>query len=869
VRKFIVSIFFMLLVCSSMCVSAQNNVMKISMSGETKLAKEIGNGKGITFTLPDLDSDEFYIYAIELAVFEKQQEETSWHIYLDDEGKESKKRYIEKPESLTFSVDFGNTSDYRDMAKYKIGYRYYVKSIYDESCMMISGEEEKEGWRLVGETSSQIATDNGFMFYKNATPEMYVSGFSYKYHHLDGLMTNECTPEALDETYFPADSFENGVIVQMIVNDFDTEDILSASYRLEDAITNQVVSEGMFLTGNTLATDYKTELFRLYITVSDNFGGSVTSDAFLFKMDTQKPVVVEEFDDGGFALKDRYLFSDFHIHDDDGLPMTDGTVMAYIYSNDILIDSFELTKKNNGVYELYKSSMPDGEYTVYLRMFDKAGNENEHYFYQTLDSKAPSIYYVTPEENDEATYYSKWMNESKKIILNVSDEYAGFVSYRIHKNVLLDVSETLTIPVKSYTIEREVPQDETGKLRYRFYVYDNAKSINKDWNKYKETTGNGRLAGKYVWIDKTKPTITTEYDETAWYEAPYVLQANFLDLPSSSSVDDASGVAKKQYAIETIKDAVPKTWKTYKDGVTLTDGGVYYVHFKATDTAGNTEQVVKMVKINTKARLTGRIRPTEDYKHTIYYSTPGFYVVKNTAYNTKYHFELFDPDVDDVIHVSAKLVSQDDGTIFGIAETTVHPNGTEERDIVFNMPYLDADLDELPDGVYDMLVTITEIKNDDKEVVTHTDLKDCEVVIKRNAPPTPEINTTESMVSIIYPDEVLSGSLNSDVIRNHYKCQYKAVRDGEAETNTYKTYTGEFAIDNFVVTALYTDIAGNVSVASKRIYKNAEESDDEEEIITSGNTITVEESRAADVYYIGIRRDKQSGINNYIFDFIE
>ena len=36
-----------------------------------------------------------------------------------------------------------------------------------------------------------------------------------------------------------------------------------------------------------------------------------------------------------------------------------------------------------------------------------------------------------------------------------------------------------------------------------------------------------------------------------------------------------------------------------------------------------------------------------------------------------------------------------------------------------------------------------------------------------------------------------------------------------------------------------------------------------------GKTITVEESRAADVYYIGIRRDKKRGINNSVFDFLE
>ena len=287
------------------------------------------------------------------------------------------------------------------------------------------------------------------------------------------------------------------------------------------------------------------------------------------------------------------------------------------------------------------------------------------------------------------------------------------------------------------------------------------------------------------------------------------------------------------------------------------------------DNAGNVQVVTQRVRVNAKSQINGRVRPTEEYKHTIYYSTPGFYVVKNTAYNTKYHFELKDFDISDVIKTSVKLVSQDDSSVFGVSESITQPTGTEDRDIVFNMPYLDAELNELPDGVYNMLITITEIKNDNEEVVTHVDFNDCEVVIKRNAPPTPVINTSGDKVSITYPDEPLAGSLNNSVVKSHYKCQYKTVKDGEAETNTYKTYTGEFDADNFIVTALYTDIAGNTSVATKKIYGDSSDAGGTGDILTSGNTITVEESRAADVYYIGIRRDKKSGINNSVFDFLE
>jgi len=867
-KKLIIAIVFVCLILSCVSVFAQDGAMKISMSGETIPAKDIGTGKGVTFTLPELETDEFYIYAIELAIFEKQYEEKEWHIYTDENGEESKKQYIENPSSLTFNVNFGNPEDYRDKAKYKIGYRYHVQSIHDASQIIIAGEEIKDGWRLVGEEDTSIASTDGLVFYKNSLPEISIEGFSYKYHDINGLMTDECNPSELDERYFPYDAFENGVTVQMIANDFDREDILAVSYKLEDAVTYTEVVSGTLSSDFKIRTDYKTELFRLYITVSDNFGGSITSEPFLFMMDLEDPVVTSEFDDGGHAILGSNLFSDFYIDDDSGEVMKQGYVYAYIYLNNELVDMTQLTNRGNGIFRLDITGMTDGKYTVHLKIFDKAGNESEHYFYQTLDNTPPSFKFVTPDTNENATYYSKWMNESKNIIINVTDEGAGVRGHRLYLDGSMVQSTLFGKASNAFTYSNQVSQTKTGKLKYSFYAYDDGKSANKQTNTINNVTGNSRSEMREVWIDKTNPSITLECDDELWYEAPYTITAGFYDYPSSDSVSDASGVREKMYGITTSEEGEPE-WVTYTDGVTITDGGVYYVHFKAVDNAGNVATVTQKVRINSKSQIAGRVRPTEEYKHTIYYSTPGFYVVKNTAYNTKYHFELTDRDISDTIKTSVTLVSQDNVNIYGESQSITHPTGTTDRDIVFNMPYLDLELNELHDGVYDMLITITEIKNDGEEVVTHTDFKDCEVVIKRGAPPTPEINTDGDKVNIVYPNEPLAGSLNNSVVKSHYKCQYKAVKDGDAETNVYKTYTGEFDSDNFIVTALYTDIAGNTSVATKRIYKNADADDESGEILTSGNTVVVEESRTADVYYVGIRRDKKSGINNAVFDFLE
>ena len=68
-KKVIKAIVFLCLILTCASAFAQEDIMKISMSGTTIKAKDIGTGKGVTFTLPELENDEFYIYAIELGIF--------------------------------------------------------------------------------------------------------------------------------------------------------------------------------------------------------------------------------------------------------------------------------------------------------------------------------------------------------------------------------------------------------------------------------------------------------------------------------------------------------------------------------------------------------------------------------------------------------------------------------------------------------------------------------------------------------------------------------------------------------------------------------------------------------------------------------
>ena len=845
------------------CVSVNADEMKIAMDGEVKLAKEIGTGKGITFTLPDLENDEYFIYAIELAVFEKQNGESEWHIYKDDNNIESKKQYIESPSSLTFNADFGEPSDYREKAKYKVAYRYYVQSLSDTSVTAIAGENIKDGWRLVGEDDATAASSDGFVFYKNSAPTMSIECFTYKVHITGGLEVRDVSN--VSDVCFPSDVFGNGVTVQMSATDFDSEDILTVSYRLEDAVTGEVIQEAALPNDSKIITEYITDSYRLFITVSDNFGGSVTSDAYVFTVDSTPAYVVSEFNDGGYVMMGRNLFSDFTVNDGTDELMTDGTAYAEIYTDGILKKCVFLEYMGDGIYRLDTTVAADGAYTVILKLYDKAGNESTHTFYQTLDNSGASLHWLTPEENSDATLYNTWMNESKKIIIEATDSISGIRRYQLYLSGTLVKSELVSGHQNRITITCDVTNEKTGKLDYAIRVYDNTRKINKTTNKFQSANGISIYTGKSVWLDKTNPTITHDISD-AWHDCPYTVNVWYNDYPSSASVNDASGVILKQYAITDSLEE-PDSWFSYVDPLEITEGGVFYLHLKATDNAGNVQTETVRIHTNTKSQITSDVVPTDSYKHTIYYSESKFYVVKNTAYNTKYHFGLYDADIGDAIRADVLLVNKDDSDCRASASVTVPSGGTAERDIVFNMQYIDSDKNKLPDGVYDMYLTVTEIKGGGEEIQTHENIEACEVVIKRSTPPTPVIQVSGGYVTIEYPKEPLSGSLNTANIRSHYKYQYKAVKTGEAQSNVYVDYTDKIPAEDMTVTALYTDIAGNSSIATLRIFSESGDGIGVD-ITGEGNNTTVEESRSANVYYIGTRREKQKGINAEIFNFM-
>lgn len=865
-----IGILIILLVPLLCGMSAQaEDCIKISQNGIVKQAKDIGTGKGISFTLPKLEDDDFYIYAAELAVFEKQENESEWHIYRNDTGEESKKLYIENLESLNIQTDFGDSSDYRENAKYKIGCRYYVRSVYDMSNISVAGYDIKEGWRLIGEADSKSASNEGFTFYKNAAPTVELDSIEYYIHTLEGLSIMRLSEENISDISLPMDAFQNGVKFNLCADDFDTEDILSISYVLKNKNTDEVVSESSINGNGVIYSNTDADKLQIQFTVTDNFGAYSKTKWYDINIDNERARVVEEFDDKGYSVKGLYLFSDFVIDDNTNERMLSGLVSVDIEKDGTFIEKRILTHCGKGKYRLYLSVSSDGIYKVTLHIYDSSGNESSHVFYQRLDNTKPTYRMLTSADDTEATDYKTWMNVSKKMIVDTSDTLSGINKVMVYKDgrgqdmFLNENNQDL------FRVIYPITTTQTGKICYNGYIYDNAKDPDMNNNTVKESSdGNISIFSDYVWLDKTSPVISISHNEDTWFDKSYSVGAEFNDYPTSASVEDASGVKTKQYAL-TRTDIAPDMWLSYTKPVEFIGGGVYYLHLKATDYAGNETLTTKKININEKLEKTCDVVPTDSYMHTIYYSSDKFFVVKNTAYNTNYHFSVAEKDIEDIIRCDVKLVNKDDNSIHTQTSVTAETTGEITRDIVFNMSYIDSENKKLPDGLYTMYITLTEIKNDGEEITAYEDLKACEVAIKRNAPPTPAISVSDRKVSIEYPEEPLAESLNIPKIKERYRREYKAVMNGQSSTNVYKAYESPFEADDFTVTAMYTDIAGNISTSSKRTFKESSpDSGNDIDAVKDGNNVTVEESRAANVYYVGIRREKQKGINSDIFKFI-
>lgn len=859
-------LFFLTVLFVIGCTAYAENceIIKMSMNGAVK-----NTGGRITFTLPDPATAEFILSAVELQIFERREGGVQWESYRDESGAQSKRRLVQSPSTLKYEVSFENPEDFREKAKYKIGYRFYMQSAADPSKIVVAGEDIKSGWRLVGETDGTVATDTGLMFYRNSPPTISINEVFFDVQTISGMQTLYYTPEELANIWLPSDVFQNGITVNYDADDFDSEDMPSISYRMENTADNSVIQESALDISGKIISSTDADNVRLILRVTDHWGASSEAEGIELRIDKEAPRVIDEFDDKGRVLKGRNLYSRFTVNDGPNEALSAGNIYYTIrHEGTTIYQNVKFPNHSEGQYTINLTGMPDGQYEMELTIFDKAHNKMLHVLTQTLDNTGPEVSFLTPDQHADATLYSTWMNESKKMLFTASDSVAGVKFCLAYLDNAWHKSISLTSPKEAHTFSIDVSAVKTGNLFYAFYVYDNACSVDQSGNMANTSvSGNATIVTRYVWLDKTPPDVAIHTDTSQWYNAPLTVYAEFNDNPSSVSAADNSGVREKYYCIT--QDAEPgDNWRIYTDGVLFDTGGVFYLHCKAIDYAGNEMIESKKIMINAQAQLVSNITPVNDSRHTIYHQLNRLYIIKNTAYTTKYHFTAEDTDIHDTLRTDIALVSQDNPAVYSTVTVDTLPNGSVQREVTFNLLYTLSDGTPLPDGIYTMYVSVSEIKNDDTVLPAVQNVPDCEVMLKRISPPDPVIQVADGKVSIEYPEEPLAASLNRFDIKELYKRQYKAVYENGAVYLPYEAYVSPIDTGDMTVTALYTDPAGNIAAASKRILIENDPSG-ANNILKDGNTVHVDESRPANIYYIGTRREKQKGINESIFNFLE
>lgn len=894
VKKFALSICLMLLflvTMNSIIYAADefaddDSEFKIAMNGTVKSAKNIGTGHGISITLPNLNSttaNNYILRSIETAVFERKSGNSTWTIYKDKSGAESKKVILNDVTTRSINIDFGKPSDYRVGAKYKIAYRYYVSPINDTSQIVIVNQSIKDGWRLIGETNGTAATNNGFTFYVNQAPKAALNYAAFTVNtdtEIDtgGKRIIKYTPKQSAMNCFPDSVLQNKKIdINVTVSDNDDSG-MGIGYYIFSAGGN-VLSKGI-LAGNVPAGTYTYTISDnsiadgVYIKAYayDNFGGNgMSEDTLEMYFDTEYPAVTDEFDTQGYSIKGNNIYSRFRINDDTSAVLSDGEVYYSVKkknSNGLYeavsgYSFMQIPNSAQGTYTVDVTAETEGDYEISLFMIDKSYNTATHSLYVTLDNTPPKTVFLTQAENKDVTLYQTWTNQIKKMIFNASDT-SGIRKCDVYlDNVIANTAKLNNIP-KEHQFSYDVTASKQGKLTYVFYVYDNSRVIDKSKNTVNlSSSGNRTSVTKMVWIDKAAPSISIDIDETQWYQAP-------LSVPVTVS-DTLSGIKTTEYAVMNSGEE-PTEWTSFGGNtIGLNVGGTLYV--KAIDNAGNITIVHKKVNINSQAEIVKPITPAESSEYTIHTKTQNgtmpVYVISPTAYSTKWEFDVSDNDINDVISADITLINRDNANIFIEINSTKNAVNNILRHMEFTTKYVYSENTALPDGVYDMYISLDEIK--DGTVIHNSlyrDKKIGEIVIKRSSPPAPIITVGKENITIDYPDETLAASLNSSYIKDLYKRQYKYVQNGTG--SEYKMYTDKIPTAKGELTALYTDCAGNISVSSKVIDTGGKLTKPTHPPISSdGDTALEEENRVANVFYIGIRRQKNSDINGSIFEFIK
>jgi hypothetical protein len=257
-----------------------------------------------------------------------------------------------------------------------------------------------------------------------------------------------------------------------------------------------------------------------------------------------------------------------------------------------------VTQSSNGVWYLH------------ARAVDNAGNETIEYFgpYR-VDKTAPSIIANITERG--------WASENVTVALTYTDLESG-ISAREYA-----WSTNTTTPSSWNNYSSPVTQSLDGVW------YLHARAVDNSGNVTTECFGPYR-------IDKTSPSITANPSSRGWDNTDVSVTLTFSD--------GQSGVKTRQFAWST-STSTPSAWSNYTSAVTQGSNGVWYLHARTEDNAGNITvemfgpyRVDKELPSHSTHSISGyRYRKGNDYwvgaNDTVKYKMRGYDLVSGIRYS--------------------------------------------------------------------------------------------------------------------------------------------------------------------------------------------------------------------------------------------
>lgn len=203
----------------------------------------------------------------------------------------------------------------------------------------------------------------------------------------------------------------------------------------------------------------------------------------------------------------------------------------------------------------------DGIWYLHLRVVDAAGNETiTKYGVYKLDKTAPTTKAVPTGR--------EWSNTEVSVQAEYND-IGGSELLEMQYGWSMD--ENAPAEWIDY-IGLEITQTEEGSWYLYLRASDKAGNITVD--RY----------GPYQ-IDKTAPVISVPAESMDWSNKDIEIEPSYAD-------DNGSGIGSAVYAWS-MDESVPEQWNTYNSGVVVQgEEGIWYLHLRAVDKAGNETTVM-------------------------------------------------------------------------------------------------------------------------------------------------------------------------------------------------------------------------------------------------------------------------------------